>query len=54
MKAGETIAVVGPSGNGKSTILQLIQNFYSPNDGQVYCGTCTIVHILEIYCCFND
>ena len=35
MKPGQTIAIVGPSGNGKSTILQLIQKFYAPNNGQV-------------------
>ena len=35
VKPGQTVAIVGPSGNGKSTILELIQNFYAPNDGQV-------------------
>ncbi|CAK8671951.1 unnamed protein product [Clavelina lepadiformis] len=34
-KAGETTAIVGPSGMGKSTILQLVQRFYDPDKGVV-------------------
>lgn len=32
---GEKLAIVGPSGTGKSTIASLILNFYTPTDGKV-------------------
>lgn len=35
IRAGETVAVVGPSGAGKTTIIQLLQRFYDPDQGQV-------------------
>ncbi len=33
--AGETVALVGPSGAGKTTVFQLIQRFYDPQKGSV-------------------
>lgn len=32
---GETVALVGPSGAGKTTIIQMIQRFYDPVEGRV-------------------
>ncbi|KAA8530347.1 hypothetical protein F0562_005056 [Nyssa sinensis] len=33
--AGKTVAVVGGSGSGKSTVVSLIERFYDPNQGQI-------------------
>ena len=33
--SGETVAVVGPSGGGKSTLCQLIPRFYDVSEGAV-------------------
>lgn len=36
IKAGQTVALVGSSGSGKSTCVQLLQRFYDPIQGGVY------------------
>ncbi|KAF5286694.1 hypothetical protein FQA39_LY16177 [Lamprigera yunnana] len=36
IKSGETVALVGSSGCGKSTCIQLLQRFYDPNSGEIY------------------
>ncbi len=33
--AGKTLAFFGGSGSGKSTVMQLIQRFYDPDEGSV-------------------
>lgn len=35
VKAGESVALVGPTGAGKSTIVNLISRFYNVNEGRV-------------------
>ena len=36
VQSGETVAIVGPSGGGKSTLCQLIPRFYEASEGAIY------------------
>ncbi|MFD0761243.1 ABC transporter ATP-binding protein [Lutibacter aestuarii] len=45
VKAGETIAIVGATGAGKSTIINLVNRFYEINDGEI----CIDNHNIEQY-----
>ncbi|MBO9500231.1 ABC transporter ATP-binding protein [Brevundimonas sp. A19_0] len=42
VRPGETVALVGPSGGGKSTILSLLPRFYDVTAGQVTVNGCDI------------
>lgn len=35
VRSGETLAIVGPSGGGKSSIIQMIERFYDPQFGAI-------------------
>ncbi|KAA3680384.1 ATP-binding cassette, subfamily B (MDR/TAP), member 1 [Paragonimus westermani] len=35
LRAGQTVALVGSSGSGKSTIIHMIQRFYDPTEGEI-------------------
>ena len=45
IEAGKTTALVGASGSGKTTILSLIERFYTPKGGEIYCGDTPICDI---------
>ena len=41
-KAGQTIAIVGPTGAGKTTLINLLLRFYDINDGQILMDSVSI------------
>jgi ATP-binding cassette subfamily B protein AbcA/BmrA len=42
VKPGQTVAIVGPSGAGKTTIFSLIERFYQPTNGEIKLGSTDI------------
>lgn len=49
IKSGETVALVGPSGGGKSSIVSLIEHFYEPDEGSVTLDGVPIKDINHVY-----
>lgn len=45
VKAGESIALVGPTGAGKTTIVNLISRFYDINNGEILIDGINIAHV---------
>lgn len=45
LKKGETLALVGPSGGGKSTLVDLICRFYEPTQGNIFIDGISLSHI---------
>ena len=39
---GQTVAVMGPTGSGKTTLIQLLARFYDPTGGQVLVDGCDV------------
>ena len=48
MNPGETIALVGPSGGGKSTVINLLERFYDPAQGLVKLGEFVVFSFFKI------
>ena len=46
IKSGETVALVGKSGVGKTTLAELVMGYYQPNKGKIF-------WIKQIYLRFN-
>ncbi len=45
IKSGETIGIIGPTGSGKSTLVDLIPRLYDPTQGAIYIGGLNIKDI---------
>ena len=49
IKRGQSVAFVGASGSGKSTVLNLLMRFYDPSQGRVTFDGCDIRHLQQSY-----
>ena len=44
-RSGQTIAIVGPTGAGKTTLINLLMRFYDTNSGAIYIDGHDIMHV---------
>ena len=44
---GETLGIIGPTGAGKTTLVQLIPAFFAPSEGEIYVGEKPIAKMSE-------
>ena len=42
VQAGQTLAILGPTGSGKTTLINLIARFYDPTEGRILVDDCDI------------
>ncbi len=47
VKSGDTVAIVGPTGAGKTTIINLLMRFYDVNSGEIRLDGMDIRHIMR-------
>ncbi|MCW8091454.1 ABC transporter transmembrane domain-containing protein [Alteromonas sp. ASW11-130] len=45
IQSGEKVALVGPSGAGKTSLFQLLLRFYEPQQGRINIGSQSIAHV---------
>ncbi len=45
VKPGQRIAIVGPTGCGKTTLINLLMRFYDPDEGAIFVDGCDIRHM---------
>ena len=53
LQKGETVALVGSSGCGKSTCIQMMQRFYDPDQGQIFLGQHDLKGLFTFGCLFT-
>ncbi len=49
IKKGETVAIIGPTGSGKSSLIQLLDRLYDVNSGAIYINGYNINDISKAY-----